>query len=68
MDYAYGATKYLGSRQNSESLSSEEILVSLIKGNLETISQNPDLSTQLVNEYKDLSELIDWIRSQRGEV
>jgi len=67
MDYAYGATKYLGSRQNSENLSGEEILVSLIKGNLETISQNPDLSTQLVNEYKDLSDLIDWIRAQRGE-
>lgn len=68
MDYAYGATKYLGSKQNSENISKEEILISLIKGNQETISQNPDLSTQLVNEYQDLSDLIDWVRSQRGEV
>lgn len=67
MDYAYGATKHLGSRQLSENLSGKDLLTSLIKGNLETISQNPDLSTNLVNEYKDLSDLLEWIRAQEGE-
>ncbi|MDO9085683.1 MAG: hypothetical protein Q7U53_05695 [Anaerolineaceae bacterium] len=64
MDYAYGTTKHLGSETDFKELDSREILVSLLKGNLDTISQDPDLSSYLINEYKDISDLIDWIRSQ----
>lgn len=67
MDYAYGATKHLGSKLTTENLSGREILIELIKGNLETINQNPELSSHLINEHKDLSDLLEWIRSQEGE-
>lgn len=68
MDYAYGSTKHLGAKLSTESLSGKEILISLIKGNMETINQNPDLSSHLINEYKDLSDILEWIRSQEGEI
>jgi len=64
MDYAYGTSKYLGSYPGTVDLASKEILISLLKGNLDTISQDPELSSFLSNEYKDISELIEWVRSQ----
>ena len=67
MDYAYGTTKHLGSVPDENKLDTKEILVSLLKGNLDIISQDPDLSTFLINEYKDISDLIEWVRSQ-GEI
>lgn len=64
MDYAYGASKHLGSYPGTIDLASKEILISLLKGNLDTISQDPELSAFLNSEYKDISELIEWVRSQ----
>ena len=64
MDYAYGTSKYLGSYPESIQLDSKELLISLLKGNLDTISQDPELSSFLGNEYKDISDLIEWVRSQ----
>ncbi|PKO07425.1 MAG: hypothetical protein CVU41_01635 [Chloroflexi bacterium HGW-Chloroflexi-3] len=64
MDYAYGTSKHLGSYPESINLNSKELLISLLKGNLDTISQDPELCSFLGSEYKDISELIDWVRSQ----
>ena len=64
MDYAYGASKHLGSFPKEENLKANEILISLLQGNLDTISQNPELSSLLNNEYKDISDLIEWVGSQ----
>ena len=64
MDYAYGTSKHLGSFPTSNQLNSKEILISLLKGNLDTISQDPNLSILLDNEYKDISEILEWVRSQ----
>lgn len=64
MDYAYGTSKHLGSYPVANELGSKEILISLLKGNLDTISQDPELSTFLGSEYKDISDLIEWVRSQ----
>ncbi len=64
MDYAYGASKHLGSYPVNQELGSKEILISLLKGNLDTISQDPELSSFLGSEYKDISDLIEWVRSQ----
>ena len=64
MDYAYGTSKHLGSYPGTIDLASKEILISLLKGNLDTISQDPELSSFLGSEYKDISELIEWVRSQ----
>ena len=64
MDYAYGASKHLGSYPVTDDLDSKEILISLLKGNLDTISQDPGLSTVLGSEYKDITDLVEWVRSQ----
>jgi len=64
MDYAYGASKHLGSYPETDELDSKEILISLLKGNLDTISQDPGLSTVLGSEYKDITDLVEWVRSQ----
>jgi len=64
MDYAYGASKHLGSYPETINFSPKELLISLLKGNLDTISQDPELSSLLGSEYKDISELIEWVRSQ----
>ncbi len=64
MDFAYGSTKYLGSYTTNQVLSQKEIIISLLKGNLDTISQDTELSINLKNEYKDISDLIEWVRSQ----
>ena len=64
MDYAYGTSKHLGSYPETTQLDSKELLISLLKGNLDTISQDPELSSLLGSEYKDISDLIEWIRSQ----
>jgi hypothetical protein len=64
MDYAYGSTKHLGSISEFKVLGSKELLISLLKGNLDTISQDPEFSTYLTSEYKDISDLIEWVRSQ----
>lgn len=64
MDYAYGASKYLGSIQDNLKLNQKEILIALLQGNLDTIAQTPDLSAVLKNEYKDISDLIEWVRYQ----
>ncbi len=64
MDYAYGASKHLGSYPVTDELDSKEILISLLKGNLDTISQDPGLSTVLGSEYKDITDLVEWVRSQ----
>ena len=65
MDYAYGATKHLGSVSKDKELECKELLLSLLRGNLETISQDPDLSSDLVSEHKDILDLIEWVRTQR---
>lgn len=64
MDYAYGASKHLGSFAQDDILNAKQLLVSLLQGNLDTISQNPELSSLLNNEYKDISDLIEWVGSQ----
>jgi hypothetical protein len=64
MDYAYGTSKHLGSYPGTIDLSPRELLISLLKGNLDTISQDPELSSLLGSEYKDISDLIEWVRSQ----
>jgi hypothetical protein len=64
MDYAYGTSKHLGSYPETTQLDSKELLISLLKGNLDTISQDPELSSLLGSEYKDISDLIEWVRSQ----
>lgn len=66
MDYAYGATKHLGSISNDKDLACEDILLALLNGNLETISQDPDLSSDLADEHKDIQDLIEWVRTQKG--
>ena len=64
MDYAYGTSRHLGSHPIADELDAKEILISLLKGNLDTISKDPELSTYLGSEYKDISDLIEWVRSQ----
>jgi hypothetical protein len=64
MDYAYGTSKHLGSFPLSDEMDAKDMLIALIKGNLDTISQDPELSSVLGSEYKDLSDLVDWVRSQ----
>jgi hypothetical protein len=64
MDYAYGTSKHLGSYPGAIHLDSKELLIALLKGNLDTISQDPELSSLLGSEYKDISDLIEWVRSQ----
>lgn len=64
MDYAYGTSKHLGSYPGTINLPPKELLISLLKGNLDTISQDPELSSLLGSEYKDILDLIEWVRSQ----
>lgn len=67
MDFAYSASKYLGSLPEETELSAKDLINLLMKGNRDTISQDPDLASLLEDEYRDLSDLTDWVNAT-GEV
>ncbi|PKO18253.1 MAG: hypothetical protein CVU39_02105 [Chloroflexi bacterium HGW-Chloroflexi-10] len=66
LDYAYGATHYLGAIPLHQNLSNTEILSALIKGNLYHIQQDPNLASYLKDEYSAISDLMEWITLQKG--